>query len=427
MDRGLFRYVARAREAATGAAIVAILLLSASIANADVSVTTKFTRGPSGGTSLRVVITNTGNEDISELYFSLDQSGFTISGVSDDKGLGCKVFASNEIYCGLPLHAGDTVTIDLTTDELYPVDGDGVLTIYDSADDQQPPITVTGPSGTTGCQVDVALKITSHRPDTDDDPRSSGDAQAIFTGYGRVIFGSIAGRFSVTNNKCRAVTERVSGVLAQGGRTVSSLNFDLRGGDCDAGQRAWDCKLGPGETATAPFEFSSLDRLAGSPITLTLTATPPDATPKDNKASAPITVIPGPRSSIGHLPASEPRSQLTNINGSGGTNANADVTTASENPTPVAEVQVAIVRTTSGCQWLKSVNGGFKKEPSTNGACLTGPVWLRAQGTYKWRLRLASQLPKGKYTFFSRATDAGGFTEGLWGSSQGNTAQIKLT
>ncbi|HKP90753.1 MAG TPA: beta-propeller fold lactonase family protein [Thermoleophilaceae bacterium] len=71
------------------------------------------------------------------------------------------------------------------------------------------------------------------------------------------------------------------------------------------------------------------------------------------------------------------------------------------------------------CLWLTK---GGALEPGDCGR----PVWLRAKGTAKWRLRLRKPLPKGRYVVRSRATDSAGHRERRFTSARGNRSGLTV-
>lgn len=73
---------------------------------------------------------------------------------------------------------------------------------------------------------------------------------------------------------------------------------------------------------------------------------------------------------------------------------------------PITRVEVAILAVTNaGCRPVRTLGATFTRASPAN---CTAPVWLRANGTAHWRLRLRRPLPKGRYVVEAQAFDAKG-------------------
>ena len=92
----------------------------------------------------------------------------------------------------------------------------------------------------------------------------------------------------------------------------------------------------------------------------------------------------------------------------------------------VTRVDVAVRRLgVGGCRWLGGRGGWLVARPKRHGAC-TSEVWVRAQGTTSWRLRLARALPSGRYAVRSRATIRAGLQEARFAVADGNLRRITV-
>lgn len=93
----------------------------------------------------------------------------------------------------------------------------------------------------------------------------------------------------------------------------------------------------------------------------------------------------------------------------------------------VTRVDVAVRRIGGGCRWLASApKVRFRTvKAAAKGRC-TRPVWLRAAGTSRWRLRTAG-LPAGKYELLSRATIGAGFREASFTVADRNSVRFRTT
>lgn len=100
----------------------------------------------------------------------------------------------------------------------------------------------------------------------------------------------------------------------------------------------------------------------------------------------------------------------------------------------VTRAEVAIVRlegrakaarARTACRWLKNRRAGFKRIKPTRGVC-DRAVWLRADGTSRWRFKLARGLPRGRYVVYSRATNAAGLSERSFSRKDGNRIAFRV-
>lgn len=92
----------------------------------------------------------------------------------------------------------------------------------------------------------------------------------------------------------------------------------------------------------------------------------------------------------------------------------------------IAKVEVAVHRRGRGCQWLKNLDARFKRvKPGASRRC-DRPIWLKAKGTVRWRFSLKRRLPRGEYTFLSRATDRAGIFEPSFTSRDRNRRKVKV-
>jgi hypothetical protein len=92
----------------------------------------------------------------------------------------------------------------------------------------------------------------------------------------------------------------------------------------------------------------------------------------------------------------------------------------------VARVEIAVRKAGKGCRWLSSAAGDLRRvTPGRGGAC-DEPVWVRANGTEDWRLRLRRKLPDGRYTLFTRAVTRNGVAEGDFTFGDGNKRRFRL-
>jgi hypothetical protein len=92
----------------------------------------------------------------------------------------------------------------------------------------------------------------------------------------------------------------------------------------------------------------------------------------------------------------------------------------------LARVEIAVLKAGKGCRWLSSRVGDLRRvRPGRGGAC-NEPVWVRANGTSDWRLRLRRKLPDGRYTLFTRAVTRNGVSEGNFGFGDGNKLRFRV-
>ena len=79
----------------------------------------------------------------------------------------------------------------------------------------------------------------------------------------------------------------------------------------------------------------------------------------------------------------------------------------------ITRVDVAVLmRQADGeqCHWLANDKLEFARRSARNGRC-DAAIWLRADGTRRWRLELARRWPPGTYTLYSRAVNRAGVRE----------------
>lgn len=98
----------------------------------------------------------------------------------------------------------------------------------------------------------------------------------------------------------------------------------------------------------------------------------------------------------------------------------------------VGGVEVAVVKATGGakaaaasCGWLASKRGTFRRTPASARRCRT-PVWLKASGTRRWRLRLSRRLALGSYVVYSRAITKDGAPEVRFSAKDGNRVALTV-
>lgn len=90
----------------------------------------------------------------------------------------------------------------------------------------------------------------------------------------------------------------------------------------------------------------------------------------------------------------------------------------------VARVEVAVRRVGRGCRRMVSRSGRFATQRAGRHGC--APVWVRADGTTRWRLSLGRPLGPGRYVLESRATLRMGFREARFSSADRNRLSFFL-
>ncbi|MFL5846957.1 MAG: hypothetical protein ACJ762_19925 [Solirubrobacteraceae bacterium] len=92
----------------------------------------------------------------------------------------------------------------------------------------------------------------------------------------------------------------------------------------------------------------------------------------------------------------------------------------------VSRVSVAVRRLGGGCRWLSSAaKPRFRTvKAGAKGRC-TRPVWLRAAGTTRWRLKTAG-LPAGDYELLSRASIRAGLDEASFTAGDHNRVSFTV-
>lgn len=76
-----------------------------------------------------------------------------------------------------------------------------------------------------------------------------------------------------------------------------------------------------------------------------------------------------------------------------------------------AKVQIALVKTSGGCQALQA-NGAFANaEKNDDGSCGPGATFVDAKGSKKWSFKLRRKLAKGSYTLFTKGVAEDGTEE----------------
>jgi hypothetical protein len=101
--------------------------------------------------------------------------------------------------------------------------------------------------------------------------------------------------------------------------------------------------------------------------------------------------------------------------------------TRKRKPLRATRVDVALLRKQGEhCAWLRSARGGFKAGKPRAGAGCSGRQWVRAEGTRRWRLRLAEQLRRGRYVVFSRVTIAAVFPEARFSTADRNRVEFRV-
>jgi uncharacterized repeat protein (TIGR01451 family) len=166
----------------------------------------------------------------------------------------------------------------------------------------------------------------------------------------------------------------------------------------------------------------------------------PTVDPHPNQVIISLKVNPAPDSTIKKVgakkasgttrPPREPDAQVMSAGARAGASA-----------TRVKRVQVAILRLGGGrpftqlparrtkrrgkCKWLKNRRGKFKGRRARNKVC-DSPIWLKARGTRRWRLRLRRRLPPGRYVLYSRAVSSNGAAEGNFTAKDKNRKRFRV-
>ena len=92
----------------------------------------------------------------------------------------------------------------------------------------------------------------------------------------------------------------------------------------------------------------------------------------------------------------------------------------------VKRVEVAILKSGKGCNWLSSTAADLQTLDAGAGGKCDQMVWVPARGTKQWRVELRKKLPKGRYTIFSRAVLANGLPEGKFSSADHNRVGFRV-
>ena len=100
---------------------------------------------------------------------------------------------------------------------------------------------------------------------------------------------------------------------------------------------------------------------------------------------------------------------------------------SSKSSTTLSRIQIS-VQSLAGkrCRHLRSVAGRFTTTPGRRSSRCKSPIWLKATGTRRWRLKLTRALPDGRYRLQSRAVTRNGFAEARFSSKDRNSRTLRV-
>ena len=78
------------------------------------------------------------------------------------------------------------------------------------------------------------------------------------------------------------------------------------------------------------------------------------------------------------------------------------------------------------CRYLRSVAGRLTTTPGRRSSGCKSPIWLKATGARRWRLKLTGRLPAGRYLLRSRAVTRNGFAEATFSSKDRNSRTLRV-
>ena len=266
----------------------------------------------------------------------------------------------------------------------------------------QPP-----PPPPPGCTADVRLRKTPFRPFSFISVLDSSTAAvSVRWDYAWDI------EVSNTSRDCAA-----TGVVVQD--RIANFTYerhDVTGGAAEVAISRTAGGIGAEAAATVTAEIASIP--PGGTVRIVVHGGPADVGSTRNQAVAlwsgretrsnVITVIvtPGPVSKVATATAAGIEGTAAATDATGG-----DRVARGAQSLPrlhrLARVEVAVRRLGPRCRWLASRRGRFR----TVRARGCPPVWLRARGTTRWRLRFARRLPRGRYEVLTRALNRAGVSD----------------
>ena len=78
------------------------------------------------------------------------------------------------------------------------------------------------------------------------------------------------------------------------------------------------------------------------------------------------------------------------------------------------------------CRHLESVAGRLTTTPGRRSSGCKSPIWVKATGKQRWRLKLTRALPAGRYLLQSRAVTRNGFAEATFSSKDRNSRTLRV-
>ena len=99
----------------------------------------------------------------------------------------------------------------------------------------------------------------------------------------------------------------------------------------------------------------------------------------------------------------------------------------SKSSTTLSRVEIS-VQSLAGkqCRYLRGVAGRLTTTPGRRSSGCKSPVWLKATGARRWRMKLKRRLPAGRYLLKSRAVTRNGFAEATFSSKDRNSRTFRV-
>ena len=92
----------------------------------------------------------------------------------------------------------------------------------------------------------------------------------------------------------------------------------------------------------------------------------------------------------------------------------------------VRHVEISVQKAGKDCEWLSSLDGDLRAVDKSDAGKCDEPVWITADGTKHWSLRLKNHLPRGSYTLRTRAILANGVAEARFSRADHNLVKFKV-
>jgi hypothetical protein len=238
------------------------------------------------------------------------------------------------------------------------------------------------------------------------------------------LFGQAYAPTDVQTGDASAITTSsatIAGTVNPGGAPVNS-GFDF-GTSSAFGSTASGGVVALATTAQ-PFQASLTGLAASTTIHYRASASSDFTTITGAEKTFTTSVVPPPTShkptsKIAGLPKKVKAKKLKSIHG-----------TASDADGDLARVQIAVTATTGGARAAAAkprclrltASGRLKSSKAVHKRCV--PSFLGAGGKSKWSFKLKKRLPKGRYTVYSRATDAAGHVQNGFNSANRKIVKV---